>query len=231
MPRAVQGCASGGGPEGKPRAGPPAGTAPGPCHRRFAAAAGGAEQGRGARATGWGAADTSARVPAMGIWDRIQAALEPIADVPDEVEHQLRLATGALLLEMCRADFKVHFRERQSIAAAIRRAFALSREETEQLLDDAEAEQQCAVSIQIYTSLIKEYSTRLQKHRLIEDLWRVAYADGELHDLEERLVVRVAALIELPPRTAEKLRHEVAGQCAREAGKEPPRHPAPGTSV
>lgn len=146
------------------------------------------------------------------MWERIQAALEPNASVPAEVEHQLRLATGALLLEMCRADFKIHYRERASIARSIQRAFNLSAEETRQLVDDAEAESECAVSLNIYTSLIKEYSTRPQKERLIGDLWHVAFADGELHDLEERLVKRVASLIEVPTRTVERLRLSVAQQ-------------------
>ena len=161
----------------------------------------------------------------MSIWERIQAALEPNAAVPEDVERQLRLATGALLLEMCRADFKVHHRERDSIALAIKDGFELSAEETRQLMDDADADSQCAVSIQIYTSLIKDYGTRQRKLKLIEDLWRVAYADGELHDLEERLVTRVAGLIDMPARTVEKIRRVVAEQRASRGAAIPPGEP------
>lgn len=147
----------------------------------------------------------------VNIIERIKAALEPRNTVPDDVEHQLRLATGALLLEMCRADFKVMNEERQSIANAIRDTFELTPDETRELMRDAETESECAVSLQIYTSLINEYSTRVQKLRLIEDLWRVAYADGELHALEENLVIRVAALIEIPPKQVRQIQKQIEG--------------------
>ena len=85
----------------------------------------------------------------------------------------------------------------------------MSAEETRELVRAAEAESACAVSLQIYTSLIQEYSTQQQKIRLIEDLWRVAYADGELHSLEENLVQRVASLIDVPPRTVRQIRRRI----------------------
>ena len=148
----------------------------------------------------------------MTILDRIRTALEPKTAVPEEVEHQLRLATGALLLEMCRADFTVHHRERRSIAGSVQRAFGLSNAETRELIEDAEADSECAVSLQIYTSLIKEYSTHAQKIELVRDLWRVAYADGVLHNLEERLVRRIAGLIELSDRQVDRLRTQIEAE-------------------
>lgn len=146
----------------------------------------------------------------MSIWDRIRASLAPAREVPGEVAHQLRIASGALLLEMCRADLKILPEEHESIAESIRRAFELSTEETRELLRAADEESQCAVSINIYTSLIQEYSTGRQKRDLIADLWRVAYADGELHRLEEQLVSRVAALLQVSDRVVEARRREVA---------------------
>jgi len=160
--------------------------------------------------------------PQVNILERIRAALEPRTAVPEDVEHQLRLATGALLLEMCRADFKVMKEEHQSIADAVRATFELSAEETRELMTEAENESQHAVSLQIYTSLLNEYSTRQQKIRLIEDLWRVAYADGELHALEENLVVRVASLIEIPPKLVRQIQHQIEG----DLGTAPEQQPA-----
>lgn len=145
----------------------------------------------------------------MTVWDRIRSALEPQTAVPVDVEHQLRLATGALLLEISRADFKIHYQERQSIAEAVRDTFGLSMEETRTLIEEAESQSECAASLQIYTSLIRDYSTHPQKVRLIEDLWRVAYADGEIHDLEHRLVQRVAGLIDLSARQVERIRIQI----------------------
>ena len=145
----------------------------------------------------------------MAILNRIKAALEPKTAVSDDVQHQLRLATGALLLEMCRADFKIMPEERQSIANSIKDTFDLTADETRELMSEAETESECAVSLQIYTSLIADYSSKEQKLQLIEDLWRVAYADGELHALEENLVIRVASLIDVSPRSVQEIRKQV----------------------
>lgn len=150
----------------------------------------------------------------MSIWDRIRAALEPHNTLPAEVEHQLRLATGALLLEMCRADFKIHAEERRSIARAIKDGFSLSLEETRELMEAAETQSECAVSLQIYTSLIKDHGTHQQKLKLIDDLWRVAFADNELHDLELNLVNRIAGLIEISPRIVARARAKIEQQLA-----------------
>ena len=148
----------------------------------------------------------------MALFNRIKAVLEPETAVPADVEHQLRLATGALLLEMCRADFKIMPEERQSIANAIKETFKLSPEETRELMAEAESESECAVSLQIYTSLIADYSSTEQKLRLIEDLWRVAFADGELHALEENLVIRVASLIDVSSKSAQEIRERLEGE-------------------
>ena len=146
------------------------------------------------------------------IWDRIKAALEPKTAVPEQVEHQLRMATGALLLEMCRADLKVLPEERSYIVQSIKEAFKLTKEETRELIEAAEAESECAVSINIYTSLINEFSSSDQKQQLIADLWHVAYADGELHVLEENLIERVAHLIAVPAKRVERIRQDVRSQ-------------------
>jgi uncharacterized tellurite resistance protein B-like protein len=145
----------------------------------------------------------------LALFDRIKSVLEPKTAVPADVEHQLRLATGALLLEMCRADFKIMPEERQSIANSIKATFKLTPEETFELMEEAESESECAVSLQIYTSLIADFSSVEQKLQLIQDLWQVAFADGELHALEENLVIRVASLIDVSSRSVQDIRERV----------------------
>lgn len=148
----------------------------------------------------------------MSIWKKIKAALDPEPQVPENVEKQLKMAMGALLLEMCRADFKILREERHSIVSSIRDTYGLTAEDARELMEQAETESECAVSLQIYTSLIKEYSNQSQRLQLISELWRVAYADGELHQLESDLVDRVAKLLEIPPKLVERSRVELVSQ-------------------
>ncbi len=121
----------------------------------------------------------------------------------------MRLATGALLMEMVRADFEIKQEERQSIADIIKSSFQLEADETRQLIQSVTEETECSVSIRIYTSLINEHATHEQKLKLINDLWATAYADGELHALEDNLVTRVAGLIGINDRELEQLRLDV----------------------
>lgn len=118
----------------------------------------------------------------------------------------MRLATGALLMEMVRADFEIKQEERQSIADIIKSSFQLEAAETRQLIQSVTEETECSVSIRIYTSLINEHATHDQKLKLINDLWATAYADGELHALEDNLVSRVAGSIGINERELEQLR-------------------------
>lgn len=121
----------------------------------------------------------------------------------------MRLATGALLMEMVRADFEIKQEERQSLANIIRTSFELDLEETRQLIQSVTEETECSVSIRIYTSLINDHATQDQKLKLISDLWETAYADGELHTLEGHLINRVANAIGISQRDLEILRLSV----------------------
>ncbi|MCB2044141.1 MAG: TerB family tellurite resistance protein, partial [Rhodoferax sp.] len=49
-----------------------------------------------------------------------------------------------------------------------------------------------------YTSRINEHFDMPQKLRMIEHMWRVAYADGRLSDHERHVMWRVADLLHIP---------------------------------
>jgi len=125
-----------------------------------------------------------------------QLGLIGAPDTPaDQAEHGYRLATAALLLEMTRADFEVKPEENAAVLAAIRRAFALNDAETDALLSLAEGEIERATSLHEFTSTLNAALSREQKCHVIELLWTVAFADGELDKYEDYLVRKVADLL------------------------------------
>jgi uncharacterized tellurite resistance protein B-like protein len=114
-------------------------------------------------------------------------------------EHDtIRIATAALLVEMTRMDGSISDVERKRVMHAVETKFGLRPEETAELLRLAEQEAQQATDYFQFTSLIKDRLTPAEKERLIEQLWRVAYADGELNPYEEHLVRKIADLIYMP---------------------------------
>jgi uncharacterized tellurite resistance protein B-like protein len=110
-------------------------------------------------------------------------------------EHALRLATAALLFEMMRMDESIHASEREVACRVLQDKFGLEAAETEQLL--ALAEQEAAESTDYYqfTSLINRHFSPEKKVKVVELLWRVAYADGRLDRYEEHLVRKLAELL------------------------------------
>jgi uncharacterized tellurite resistance protein B-like protein len=113
-------------------------------------------------------------------------------------DHRLRLAVAALLLEMTRADEQVSAQECAALEEGIRDHFGLTAEETNELTALAEAERREATDYFQFTSLINAHYGPEQRVQIVEQLWRIAYADETLHTYEEHLVRKVAQLLHVP---------------------------------
>lgn len=137
-----------------------------------------------------------------------QHLVSPDADETDP-EHTLRLAVAALLLEMSRIDYEVTDQERAAVTAMVRGHLDLTPEETEELIRCAEAERAEATDYYQFTSLINQFYTAEQKIRLVELLWRIAYADESLHMYEEHLARKIADLLYVPRSVFMAVKHRV----------------------
>lgn len=117
---------------------------------------------------------------------------------PAEAEHALQLATAVMLVEVMRADASFHAGEREAVRAALADKFALSGDEAEALAELAETTARQATDLFTFTSRINERFEMPQKLRMIEHMWRVAYADGHLSEHERHVLWRVADLLHVP---------------------------------
>ncbi len=127
---------------------------------------------------------------------RIRAEVES----EDRVDHGLRLATAALLIEMSRADFHVSETEEAALSDMLQRHFNLTGAETRELLALAAEEVKASASLYQFTDLIDRHFSLEQKRQVLELLWRLAFADGHKDKYEEYLVRKVADLIHLSHR-------------------------------
>lgn len=116
----------------------------------------------------------------------------------NNIEHQLQLASAALLVEMTYADNKVTIEEETALQNLISQHFKLTADETEDLLQLAHVAKHEATDYFRFTSLLNENYSQQQKIRLIEYLWMLAYADKNLDKLEEHLIRRLAELLHVP---------------------------------
>jgi uncharacterized tellurite resistance protein B-like protein len=127
----------------------------------------------------------------------------------DNAEHALQLATAALLIEMMHMDSEIDDNELCMVNQSIRTKFGLSEKETEELLHLAEKEHKLATDYYQFTSLINKNFTYEQKIKVIEHLWMVAFADGELDKHEEHLVRKISELLYVPHSVFIAAKHSV----------------------
>ena len=110
-------------------------------------------------------------------------------------DEELRLAAAALLIEAARLDGQFDPKERTRVAEVLQTRFRLDAAEVTSLIDAAASAVDGSVEIYGFTRMIKQNFDHDERVRLVEMLWEVAYADGELHPFEANLLRRVSGLL------------------------------------
>ena len=124
------------------------------------------------------------------------------------------LAVSVLLVEVMYADHQLDESERSMIADLLKRLYGLSDIDARRHIATAEAVMTDAVSLHQYTSSVNARLSYSDKILLIEGLWHVVYADGQVDKYEEHLVRRIADLIYISHKDFIKAKHS-----AQEAAK------------
>lgn len=130
-------------------------------------------------------------------------------DTSVDPDHQLKLASASLLIEMIRMDHKIDTAEHDMVKALIQKDFQLGDNETEELFELAEEEARNAVDYYRFAKLINEQYDNAKKIQIIENLWHIAYADGELDKYEEHYLRKVAEILHVPHKEFIKAKHRV----------------------
>lgn len=133
---------------------------------------------------------------------------KPVDNAEDSVDHQLRRAAAALLVELVHADHQIQEDELNSLRLAVGQALSLSEDEVDSIVDMATAAARDATSLYEFTRLINDHYSPEQKCTLVESMWRIAYADGNLDKYEEHLIRNVSDLIYVPHRDFIRLKIE-----------------------
>ncbi len=114
----------------------------------------------------------------------------------DRESYEFRYAAAALLVACSKADFDEDPEEEKAIIEILKDTFKVSTSTLESLLQmaDAASEEDNLVEV---TDMVNEYCSETDKCFLLENLWRVAYADGRLDRYEELFIQRIASMIQL----------------------------------
>jgi len=111
---------------------------------------------------------------------------------------QLQIAVAVLLCEARRADFVEGDNEYAAAELALVEIFGLERREGAALLEEGRARAQQLTSFYAPVTVIKREFSLAHRIRLVEHLWRVAFADGQLHFYEDHYVRKIGRLLHVP---------------------------------
>ena len=109
---------------------------------------------------------------------------------------ELRMALAVLMLEVAKSDFEESDSELQTMTAWLEsQGLGLTQEAVTQLLDSARDEQARSAGFYEYTRRACEQMSMEERVQLVEQLWRIAYADGVIDRYEEAAIRKASELL------------------------------------
>ena len=112
---------------------------------------------------------------------------------------ELGMTLAVLMLEVVKSDFEESEAEIQTMTAWLEnQGLGLTSEDVRQLLDSARNEQAGSAGLFAYTRRACERMSMEERVRLVEQLWRIAYADGVIDKYEEAAIRKASELLYVP---------------------------------
>lgn len=121
----------------------------------------------------------------------------------------IEMATAVLLVEAGLMDGTLGDEERASIRGLLASRFDMTPERADALLGRAVAEAEQATELYSHARNVKDRFTYEERVEIVEMLWQVVYADGELHDYEANLMRRLNRLLYVEDRDSGEARKRV----------------------
>lgn len=122
-------------------------------------------------------------------------APKPIDATADD--EWFRIAVCVLLLEVAKTDDEFAESEREHIVETLTKRFDLSEEDAHELMDLAHQRRAASSDLWKFTNAVNQRCTPAEKLGIMEEIWRVIYADGTLDAHEDYLAHKFARLLNL----------------------------------
>src|SRR3977135_251577 len=121
-----------------------------------------------------------------------------------------RLAATALLVHVISLDGEPTKLEKRKLHTLIESSFGLDRGTADQLIASATLVEGEAVDLYHFTSVIMRSVDEAGRLRIVEMMWELVYADGQVSEFEDNVVWRAADLLGVSSRDRIDLKHRVA---------------------
>ena len=121
-----------------------------------------------------------------------------------------RVAAAAILFPVGEADGRVTEVELDRLKSLVAAEFGMDERETRRVVAAGREADQDAVDLYQFTNVLMQNLDEDRRIRFIELLWAVTYADGEVHELEDNTIWRVAELLGVSTRDRMLMKRQAA---------------------
>ena len=101
------------------------------------------------------------------------------------------------MVEIAFADKDFDETEKTSLKQSLIETYAVDESDIEEIIKDAEETVSESTSLYGYTRVVNDEFEYEDKLSLLKNLWKVAYADGNLDKYEEHLIRKISDLIHI----------------------------------
>jgi uncharacterized tellurite resistance protein B-like protein len=129
------------------------------------------------------------------------------------------VAAAALMFHVMEADGISVDAEQKRLREVLAEAYQLSHGDVEKIVAAGDSAHREAIDLFAFTSVVNRGLDQNAKIEFIGLLFEMVYADGELHELEDNVVWRVAELIGVSQRDRIEMRRMVRERRGLETGK------------
>lgn len=142
------------------------------------------------------------------LYDDIMGRISAEDIAADDRDAAIRMATAVLMVDVALVDKTFDESEFDQMIQLIKNRFGLSTQAAAELINAANAEADELVSVYEFTKVLHNELSHDDKARVVELLWAVACADGELDKYENSLVLKVSDLLHVKRSLVMRLKHE-----------------------
>ena len=130
--------------------------------------------------------------------DKILGWLGIQEEAVESPEIDTNRAAAALMVEIMAIDHEWADSEQTQILSLLENSLGLTTSDAIELLDQVKKDHKSSPDLYRYTSVINQHYSTPEKRKLLEKLWMVAYADGQIDRYEEHMLRKLADLLHLP---------------------------------
>ena len=158
------------------------------------------------------------------MFDRVLAFLKQLPGGESEGErlpptNDPRVAAAALMYHVMDADGVRHDDEWERMKELLSESYGVTGEALDRLVAAGGEADEDAVDLYTFTSVLKRHLDAEARIEFIGIMWVIVFADGELHELEDHTLWRIAELIGVDRRDRILARQKAQGQAPGATGK------------